>query len=394
VKRLSVLGVAAAVAAIAAAARLGRPRSRPAPDPATTAARRRLSIVAGQLPLMLEPRAARALLLGWGDGSAASSMLSHPLAELDVAVLPEEASAPDAAAAAPAAAGEPLGDSRLALHRESVEAALAGPGPAYDVIVCDAVCGERAYHLAAARLSPRGLAVFRAAAPDTVALREAVRRALRHFPSVSVWRVLDGDAVLLCARRPPRDVARLDELFRRAAPAAWLRPLGLSYPATLLSLESAGDATARQLAWGRLAASPWPAIDDRATPEGRRRLLLALYLKQRGRALQPREYLEILLHPRGRQETPVFRGLLEEWVRRFPDDPRALAFLCVVEEREGHAEAAARLRRRLAALHGRGRGGPPRGRIVIPEAPAAALRRPARGRPELIHEPSGRTVGG
>lgn len=364
--------VAAVAAAAAAAWPLTARWRAPAPDAFGPAGPpdRRIAVVLAQLPLMLEPGARRALLLGWGDGDAAGTMLSHPLRSLDVvAAKGEDAEGREA----PPDAGHPLEDSRLSLRTEDFETALAGKGPPYDVIVCAGRCSEAAVHLASQRLSPSGLAAFRAVAPDVESLQSALQRALRHFPCVSVWRVLDGDVVLLCSRRPPREVARLDELFGRAAPAGWLRPLGLSYPATLLSLQSAGEGTARQIAWRSAGPRPWPTLDDRATADGRASLLLSLYLKRRRRPLRPREYLEILLHPRGRQEMPVFRGLLEEWVQRYPADPRALAFLCVVEEREGHLEAASKLRRRLAALHGREGGRAPRGRIVIP-ASSAQLR--------------------
>jgi hypothetical protein len=209
--------------------------------------------------------------------------------------------------------------------------------------------------LASLRLAPGGLVAARAPLGEgDRLLPEALRRALRHMPRASVWRVVHGEALILASRSPPNGARSLDRAFSRPGPAGWLRPLGLSYPATLLSLQAVGDRTTRRLAWGPGAAAPsLVAEDDRATGARRRALLLDGYLRGRGAPLKPREYLEILLHPRSPEEQPVFRELLEEWVSRYPRDPRALAFLYVVEEREGHSRRASVLRSRLSALRRR-----------------------------------------
>ena len=327
----------------------------------------RVSIVAAQLPLILAPRARRVLLLGWGGGGAAASALSHPIRELDV-VDPSSAAVEAAAWLLPTV-GRPLEDSRLRLSVASFEGALRAGGPSYDAIICNGEADEALIRFAKARLAPGGSLAIRvplSRRPDQGALREALQRALRHFPYASVWSVQDGEGVLLASRRDSPDVRELDAVFKRAAPAAWLRPLGLSYPATLLSLEAADERTSREIAWRRGGREALAALDARATPEGRRRLLLSRYLSQRGRPLQPREYLEILLHPRSPAELPVFRGMLQEWVDRFPRDPRALAFLYVVEEQEGHADRAAALRSRLDSLRRRRHPKPDRGEVIIP----------------------------
>lgn len=331
---------------------------------ARAGAGQRLSIVSAQLPLMLAPASKRVLLLGWGGGAAAASALSHPLSRLDVAE--PSPFAVEAAGWLLPPAERPTGDSRLRLVVSSYENFLRAPGPAYDAIVFNGEADETQLILAKARLAAGGFVAMRAPLSDSdpQSLLPALQRALRHYPNVSVWRVEDGEGILLASRRAAGDVRGLDAAFRRAAPAAWLRPLGLSYPATLLSLEAADERTSRELAWRR-GGLPLVAVDDRATPEGRRRLLLARYLQQRRRPLQPREYLEILLHPRSPAERPVFHGMLQEWVARFPRDPRALAFLYVVEEQQGHADRAAELRSRLDALR-RKRPGPGRREIIIP----------------------------
>lgn len=320
-------------------------------------------IVLAQLPLMLAPRARRVLLLGWGSGAAAAAALSHPIAALDAA---EASAALVGASPALRLPGGPLSDSRLTVRRETADQALARPGARYDLVLFDRPASEVQLRAAAAKLAPGGLVAERVELSEEdgqASFRESLRQALRQFPRVSVWSVVEGEAVLLCSRREP-EPGRLDDLFASPGPAAWLRPLGLSYPATLLSLQAAGDDTARRLAWGRTPPRPLFAVDDRAAVESRRRLLLGRYLAARKRPLQPREYLEILLHPRGTHERAVFRGLLEEWVERYPKDPRALAFLYVVEEREGHSDRAAQLRARLSQL--KRRRTPERREIVIP----------------------------
>ena len=231
-------------------------------------------------------------------------------------------------------------------------------------VVLSGMPEERTMRRLACSLRSDGLVAVRLRVAEADALRPALRRALRHFSNVTVWRTHGGETVLLASRRRLTGARWLDEAFRRESRSARLRPLGLSYPATLLSLEAAGERTARRLAWSDSPAT-WRLVDDRSTAEGRADLLLSRYLEQRRKPLQPREYLEILLHPREPEERPVFRSLLEEWVRRYPRDPRALAFLYVVEEREGRSERAARLRARLDTLRGR-RTGPPRREIILP----------------------------
>jgi spermidine synthase len=325
------------------------------------------AVVAAQLPLLLQPRARTALILGWAGGDAAASALSHPLRSLQVVE-----SSPwvvKASQLLPRRPGRPLDDRRMRLTISDYYDFLRRPGPRYDVIVCNMEADEDLIRLAKDRLSPDGLLalrVFLEPLDGRKALRPTLQAALRHFGAVSVWSLQGVDGVLLASRRAPSRVSGLDAEFRLAAPAAWLRHLGLSYPATLLSLEAADERTARALAWPRDGRAPLTAFDDRASPEGRSRLLLARYLKERRRPLQPREYLEILLHPRSPKEMPVFYSLLQEWVDRYPRDPRALAFLCVVEEQSGHPDRAAALRARLAALKRR-RAGPAVGReIVVP----------------------------
>jgi hypothetical protein len=325
----------------------------------------RLPLVAAQLPLLLgRSQGARLLLLGWDGGTGAVSALAHPVAAVDV--VEPRAGLVEASLALESGQRRALADPRLRLLRRGYAEHLSAPGPAYDAVVFGAEAGEDLLRLAKSRLRPDGLLavpvpVAEFAGPEGLPAR--LRAALRHYPRASVWSVVDGRGVLLAGRRKLAAGKTLDASFAR--PSAWLKPLGLSYPATLLSLEAAGERTARALAFGAGENLRPFALDDRATPDGRRRLLLDSYLSRRARPLQPREYLEILLHPRRPEERPVFRGLLEEWVSRFPREPRAVAFLLVVEEQEGHAARASALRSRLYALR-RKRGERPRGEIVIP----------------------------
>lgn len=326
----------------------------------------RAPVVLAQLPLMLGGGAREVLLFGWGAGAAAASALSHPIARLDAV---ERSSAVVAAAAVFEAAGRPLEDkrARLILARSwSAEGRLAA---AYDVVLIEALPAGLAdntelYRLARARLRPGGLAAARVRVGSSPqGLRAELRRFHAHFPETSVWSVSEGEVILLGSRRRPAEVEALDRRFSSPGPAALLRPLGLSYPATLLSLQSSSERGVRAMA----RSDGPPLADDRARPEGRAQLLLARYLLHRGSSLRPREYLEILLHPRGARERGIFRGLLEEWVRRYPRDPRAVAFLYLIEERDGHAQTAAVLRARLSALRRRPDSGiEARREIVLP----------------------------
>jgi len=322
---------------------------------ASSGADMRTQIELGELPLLLRPRARRALVIGWGSGVTAGSMLRHPLERLDaVELLPGVARA---SAFFGAVNGEPLSDRRLALSIEDAKTFLARQGPAYDVIVSEPsnpwmagvgdLFSRQFYGRAAARLAPDGVMAqwFHVYEMNDDLLRLVVRTFRASFPHVAIWSMRGSDLILVGSRRPlAPDFAALEGRWRTPGVRADFERVAVSFPATLLGEQAAGERSAAALAGdGPLADELRPvleyeapkaffretragaiyALDDRGDPSRRRELLLARYLAWRGRPLGSLEYADRFLDavdvPR---ERPRLVELLADWARRYPRDPR------------------------------------------------------------------------
>ncbi len=335
---------------------------------ASTGADMRTQIELGELPLLLRPRAKSALVVGWGSGVTAGSMLRHPLERLDaVELLPGVVGASRLFAGVN---GAPWDDPRLALSVEDAKTFLARPGPAYDVIVSEPsnpwmagvgdLFSRQFYDRAAARLAPDGLMVqwFHLYEMDDALLALVLRTFRSRFPHVAAWSVLGSDIMLVGSRRPlAPDFAAFQREWERPAVRADLERLGMSFPATLLGEQAAGEGTVGALAGaGTLADELRPVLeyeapkalfresravsfyaqDDRADERRRRGLLLRRYLDERGRPLASLEFADRFLDavdaPR---ERPRLLELVAEWRGRYPGDPRLARARKLLEQGAG-----------------------------------------------------------
>lgn len=314
----------------------------------------RTQILIGELPLLLKPDARDALLVGWGSGVTAGSMLRHPLERLDaVELIPAVV---EASRFFDAQNGGARRDPRLNLRLEDAKSFLARDGRRYDVIVSEpsnpwmAGVGDlfsaEFYARARARLAPGGLMTqwFHAYEMDDELFSLALRTFRSSFPHVALWNIEDNDLILVGSERALQpDFAALERAFRRPGVSSDLARADVNCPTTLLAAQSASDETLRRMAGsGPLNEERRPRLeyeapkaffraatvamiaahDDRSAANRREDLLLAAYLKARERPPSKAEYLDRMIFPHAAREMEALRGWMAEWKRRYPRDPR------------------------------------------------------------------------
>jgi spermidine synthase len=326
-------------------------------------------VLLGELPLLLKPDARDVLLVGWGSGVTAGSLLRHPIERLDAAELVP--AVVDASRFFTAENGGALDDPRLALHLEDAKSFLAREDRRYDVIVSEpsnpwmAGVGDlfsvEFYRRARARLAPGGLMVqwFHQYEMSDALFRMTLRTFRTSFPYVTLWNVADNDVLMAGSAEPlAPDFAAMDRAARIPGVRSDLMRAYVGFPATLLSMQSACAETAAAMGGdGPLNEERHPRLeygaplalfrndkvsalvdgDDRAGKTPRPCLLLPRYLKARGRSLSSEEYMDQSMFPRGVRESVSLSALILEWHRRFPRDPIA-------------ADAARRLERIMKRL--------------------------------------------
>jgi len=313
-------------------------------------------ILLGQLPLLLRPDAKEVLVVGLGAGVTAGSVLKHPVERLDVVELSRGVAS--AARFFAEANGGALADSRLRLSLEDARTFLAASQRRYDAIVSEPsnpwVAGvgnlfsADFYRDARRRLKPGGVMVqwFHLYETDDETFRLILRTFASAFGQVTLWVVAGTDVLLVGSEAPVAcDLPRMERMFASGPVAADLARAGMTKLPTLLSLQTAGDASVRELAGdGPLNTDLVPRLeymapkafarggrsrrvyerDDRLDSRRREGLLAASYLKGRGRALRADELVEILLYRRGSGEESVLEGVREELLRRYPREHSAL----------------------------------------------------------------------
>ncbi|HEX4047349.1 MAG TPA: fused MFS/spermidine synthase [Elusimicrobiota bacterium] len=312
-------------------------------------------VLLGELPLMLEPAARGVLLVGWGSGVTAGSLLRHPISRLDaVELVPAVV---DASRFFERENGGALRDPRLDLHLEDAKSFLARGGPAYDVIVSEpsnpwmAGVGDlfsaEFYARARARLAPDGLMVqwFHDYEMNDALFRMTLRTFRSSFPYVTLWNVVDNDVLLVGSVEPFKpDFAAMDRAFKIPAVKADLLRADAGFPATLLAMQSACEDTAAAIGGeGPLNEERRPRLeygaplalfrgekvsvirenDDRSRAKRRSCLLLASYLKARRRPLTAEEYFDQVVFPHSVYEKPELAELIRDWRRHYPKDALA-----------------------------------------------------------------------
>lgn len=315
----------------------------------------RTQIYLGELPLLLKPQARDVLLVGWGAGVTAGSILRHPVERLDAVEL-----IPAVVSASRLFRGEnrdALDDPRLDLRVEDAKTFLRRATRRYDVIISEpsnpwmagvgSLFSAEFYKEAHSRLAPGGIMAqwFHLYEMDDELFRIALRTYRSAFPYVTVWNNVDSDVILIGSDRPLRpDFPAMERAF--LTPLVWqdLRRAQITFLSTLLGLQSASpEAVASMVADGPLNEDNRPlleygapkaffrgdrvrvlgAFDDRADEAGSRRLLLEAYLKSRGRPMDQHEYMDRMLFPHSIYEESILRRLIAGWRKRYPRDTKA-----------------------------------------------------------------------
>jgi predicted membrane-bound spermidine synthase len=322
---------------------------------ASTGVDMKTQILLGELPMLLKPGAHDALLIGWGSGVTAGSMLRHPLSRLDaVELIPAVV---DASRLFSAQNGAALDDPRLSLTHEDAKTFLLRPGRRYDVIVSEpsnpwmAGIGDlfsvEFYGRARARLAPGGIMVqwFHAYEMNDELFSMVLRTFRSSFPNVTVWNIPDNDILLVGSVQPLRpDCAAMDRAFDARAVREDMRRVGVGRLSTLLAAQSAGEERVLAMSGsGPLNVELRPRLeygapkaffhgqavaladahDERVDTLRRDGLLLALYARARGRPLSSEEYMDLMTFPYGAREKEILSKLILEWKAAHPRDPTA-----------------------------------------------------------------------
>ncbi|MBI3327060.1 MAG: fused MFS/spermidine synthase [Nitrospinae bacterium] len=327
-------------------------------------------LLSAHIPLLLNAEARQLLVVGMGSGITAGSALRYPIERLDLV----EISAGVVQAAKFFQNYDALDDPRLHLHLEDAKTSLQLTPHRYDIIISEpsnpwmagigSLFSVEFYREAHTRLNAGGLMVqwFHTYEMDDDTLRLILRTFASVFEHVSLWSTVPADILLVGSSSPlSLDFKRLEERFDQGAVREDLRRLGIDSLPTVLSLQVASDATVRRLAGkGRLNEDRFPileyeapkafflglvsglirAYDERQLSANGSSLYLTSYLERGNRPLSRHAFKDLVEFHRQYRGTSVFRAILNEWVRRYPQDPEALWALVRAEKAEGKSESA------------------------------------------------------
>ncbi|HBL15306.1 MAG TPA: hypothetical protein DD417_00705 [Elusimicrobia bacterium] len=341
---------------------------------ASTGRDMKTQILLGELPLLRRPGAQDVLVIGLGSGVTTGSVLRHPVARVDAVELSR--AVVEASAWFAEVSGEPLRDPRLRLHVADARTFVRRSAASYDVVVSEPsnlwVAGmaglftEEFYKDVRAHLRPGGVMAqwVHLYETDDQTVGVVLRTFAAAFPRVEFWHLSGTDALLIGhAGDAPLDLGRTREAFGLPAVRRDLERAGITRLATLLSLQSGGDASVRERAGPGalnrdrhmvleslaprahfLGGLAWRVYgdEDGLLPGRRAELALEALRREAGTELSEPEYEEILRFHVG--ERPRFtRALVEAWLRERPASDRARSASAGLELREGRLEAARRI---------------------------------------------------
>jgi spermidine synthase/MFS family permease len=338
-------------------------------------------VLLGQLPLILHPDAKRALVIGYGSGVTAGSILTHPVERVDcVEISPEVIEASEWFSDVNRL---PLSDPRMKLHIEDALAYLKLTEDRYDVIVSEPsnpwiagignLYSQDFFELCKQRMPPNGLMVqwFHLYEMDDEILQIVLRTFAQSFKSVSIWQSLGADIILIGSQAT---VEISDSLlaghFRNAVVAADLKRIAVRDEATLLSLQMLTDKSVREyLEDGFLNTEDCPRLEYEAPRaffvnrgvaelykhDDRTKLFESRQLLSRRIAARPLSAEEA--KNIGLYHSAVNRGngtlgyaMLTEYIRQRPKDGRMMEALADLSERMKRVEVAMEIRKRLTEL--------------------------------------------
>lgn len=241
---------------------------------ASTSLDMKTQILAGQIPMMWAPDSARVAIVGYGSGVTVGSVLTHPLATLDVVEIEPAVLAADEFFRP--YNNDPMSDPRLKLHVEDGRTFIAHSARPYDVIVSEPsnpwLAGVNNlftvdfYRLVKRRLAPGGVFCqwMQFYEMSGVTLASLVRSLNEVFPNAQVF--LAGRDLLFVATQDgrPLDVRTVATRLRRPKLATDIARADVRVPADLVAMHQG----ALSVLVSRLPEAPFN-VDDRPFVEYR-----------------------------------------------------------------------------------------------------------------------------
>jgi spermidine synthase len=326
-------------------------------------------VLLGQVPMLFHPSPDTVLVIGFGSGVTAGSVLTHPVKSLEsVEISPEVI---EAAAYFEHVNNRPILDPRMRLTIDDALAFLKLSGTNYDVIISEPsnpwIAGignlytTEFFELSRQRLRPQGLMVqwFHLYEIDDATFKLVVRTFSAVFPHVTIWQSLAYDVLLIGSQEPiVLNEGDLKRKFEIPAVKADLDRIEVRDPVTILSLEMVSERPVREYAGsGPLNTENKPVLEysapraffvnrgardlgrfDERQVFGRSNLFLDQLMKKR--AMTEAERLNIgLLHATvNRGSGPLGYAMLSDYLKTRPKDVHALTTMASLVSRMGRVE--------------------------------------------------------
>lgn len=323
-------------------------------------------VLLGQVPMLFHPNPDTVLVIGFGSGVTAGSVLTHPVRYVEgVEISPEVIAA---ASYFDHVNNRPLADPRMHLAIDDALAVMNLSQKNYDVIISEPsnpwIAGignlytTEFFELARTRLRPKGLMVqwFHLYEVDDPTLKLVVRTFTGVFPHVTVWQSLAHDVLLVGSQEPLElDAEALRKKFDIPAVRADLDRIQVRDVASFLSLEMVSEKRIKEYgADGPLNTEDRPLLEH-AAPRAffaskgatdiyrydERRVFgrTSLYFHQmlQGRSMTDEERLNVgLLHSLpNRGNATIGYAMLSDYLLSHPKDLQALRSLSSLAQRMG-----------------------------------------------------------
>jgi spermidine synthase len=204
-------------------------------------------VLLGQLPMLMAPDPRRVMVIGWGSGITAGSILTHRSAE-SVRALEIEPAIIDASRFFQDHNNRPLDDPRLAIEINDARHALLVDQKAYDVIVSEPsnpwlsgpsrLFTREFFMILRERLAPGGILCqwVQLYGLEVESYKTLLRTLADVFGEVLVFKGSPGDTLVVAGAKPIRlDVARIAERMQAPAVAADLLRAKVDSPASLFA---------------------------------------------------------------------------------------------------------------------------------------------------------------
>jgi spermidine synthase len=323
-------------------------------------------VLLGQVPMLFSPHPDTVLVIGYGSGVTAGSVLTHPVKLLQtVEISPEVV---DASKYFQDVNHHPLDDPRMKLTIDDALAFLNLTRSRYDVVISEpsnpwiAGIGNlytvEFFKECKTKLTADGLMVqwLHLYEIDDETFKLVVRTFRSVFPHVTIWQSLVADVLLIGSKQPlVFDEKELERRLSVPAVRADLKRIEIPDVATLLSLQMLSDDRMRDYAgpgefntedrplleyWAPRAffvnrgANDINRFDERRTFGG-----AGIFLKRRvaEKPLTDEERLHIgLLHADGNRGSPLLAySVLSDYIRRHPGDVSTLRVMTELTEKLG-----------------------------------------------------------